>query len=131
MSLPLHEIVFTFARSSGPGGQNVNKVNSKAVLKWNVVGSNYLPFEVKERFIHRYTNRLNNLGELVLASDAYRDQRRNKEACLERLREMIASVARPPKKRKPTKPSKAAKNRRLESKKRQSQKKSFRRSSDD
>ncbi len=126
MKVPLSEIVFSFARSSGPGGQNVNKVNSKAVLKWNVRDTNYLPESVRMRFLDRFSNRVNQEGEVVLSCDMYRDQKRNKEECIQRLEQMIAQVARPPKRRKPTKPSKASKNRRLDSKKRQGEKKQMR-----
>jgi len=127
IQIPTSEFEFTFARSGGPGGQNVNKVNSKAVLRWFPSTSPSLPDDVRARFIEKYANRITTEGELVISSQTYRDQLRNTDDCLKKLAEMIESVARPPKVRRPTKPSKAAKIRRVESKARQSNKKSQRR----
>jgi protein subunit release factor B len=67
------ELKFTFVRSSGPGGQNVNKVNSKAVLRWNALASTGLPDAVRQRFITRFGGRLTEHGDLVLTSQRYRD----------------------------------------------------------
>jgi ribosome-associated protein len=129
--ISLEEFAFTYARSSGPGGQNVNKVNSKAVLRWNPTTSPSLPDDVRRRLLERFASRLTTGGELVLASDRFRDQRRNADDCLEKVREMLATVARPPKKRKKSKPTRASKERRLESKRRESAKKQNRRRFDD
>lgn len=123
MRLPLEEIEFTFARGAGPGGQNVNKVSSKARLRWNVVASQWLPDPVKRRFCRLFENRITKEGDLVLASDRFRDQLRNREDCLERLERMIREAASPPKKRRPTKPTRSSQSKRLESKKRHSWKK--------
>ena len=103
--IPESEIEFTFVRSSGPGGQNVNKVNSKAVLRWNVVSSPSLREDVRSRFVHEYASKLTSGGDLILTSDAFRDQGRNRADCLEKLAQMIEAVARPPKARKKTKMS--------------------------
>lgn len=111
------ELNFSFARSSGPGGQNVNKVNSKAILHWSIKNNRTLAPEVKSRFVERYKNKINSKGEVVIAFDNSRDQQRNIELCCERLNEMILSVLVPPKKRKKTKPTKAAKEKRIKSKK--------------
>jgi ribosome-associated protein len=129
--IPLDEFEFTYARSSGPGGQNVNKVNSKAILRWSVITSASLPEDVRTRLLAKIRSQLTNEGELVLNSDRYRDQPRNREDCLERIRKLIHSVATPPKKRRPTKPSRAAKQRRLKSKQANAQKKQQRRYRDD
>lgn len=126
--IPREEFEFTFARGSGPGGQNVNKVNSKAVLRWNPTTTPSLPQPVRERFLAKFASRLTTEGELVLASERHRDQPSNIEDCLEKVREMVASVAVPPKKRRATKPSRGSKERRLESKRRDSAKKQNRRS---
>lgn len=123
MRLPLDEIEFTFVRGTGPGGQNVNKVSSKARLRWNVAQSQWLSPPVKHRFLRLFENRITNEGDLILASDVHRDQGRNREECLERLERMIREAATPPKKRRPTKPSRSSKTRRLDSKKRHSNKK--------
>ncbi len=128
IQIPLKEFDFSFARSPGPGGQNVNKVNSKAILKWKVSQSKHLPEGVKRRFLEKYKRRIAKSGELVISSHRYRDQGRNVADCLSRLREMIESVRVAPRVRKKTKPSKASKQRRLDGKKRKSATKKNRRS---
>jgi ribosome-associated protein len=122
------EYAITFARSGGPGGQNVNKVNSKAVLRWTVYGSRSLPYDVLARFIDKYRNRLTSDGELILTSQRYRDQGRNVDDCVVKLREMILTVLSPPVKRRPTKPTRSSVKRREEAKRQQSRKKEQRRS---
>jgi ribosome-associated protein len=127
IQVPQDEFSFTFARSSGPGGQNVNKVNSKALLRWPVTTSPSLPDEVRLRFIQRYRRRMTDTGEVLVSSQRYRDQARNVDDCLEKLRAMILAVAQPPKPRKRTKPSRASRQRRLQAKRELSQKKQGRR----
>ena len=129
--IPESEFEWTFVRSSGPGGQNVNKVSSKAVLRWHATESAALPEEIRRRFLARFASRLTTGGELVISSQRYRDQPRNIADAREKLRAMLASVAVPPKKRKPTKPSRAAVARRLESKQARSRKKQLRRKPSD
>jgi ribosome-associated protein len=116
LRIPLWEIQFSFARSSGPGGQNVNKVNSKAVLRWTPAWNQSLPEAVRMRFLARYAGKLTNDGELVLSCEEFRDQKRNQEGCLEKLRELVRAVARPPKVRRPTKPTRGSQERRKDSK---------------
>jgi ribosome-associated protein len=128
--VPLSELEFTFARSGGPGGQNVNKVNSKATLRWAVTKSPSLPELVRQRFLAQNRRRITTEGDLVLSSQRYRDQGRNVADCLEKLREMLQQSAVEPKPRKKTKPSRAAKRRRLEDKRHQSQRKQSRRTPD-
>jgi ribosome-associated protein len=125
--IPLDEFGWSFARSGGPGGQNVNKVASKAVLRWDFDHSPSVPEDVKARFRERFPSRLTTDGELVLASELTRDQGRNREDCLEKLAAMLRAAAVRPKVRRPTKPSKGAKRRRLEEKRRQSARKAGRR----
>lgn len=127
IQIPLSDFEFSFARSSGPGGQNVNKVNSKVFLRWYVIESDYLNEDVKQRFIERYQNRIHADGSVMLISDRHRDQAKNIEDCLEKLKMMILEVALPPKKRKKTKPTRGSKERRIQSKKRRSETKAFRR----
>jgi len=113
------EFQFTFARSSGPGGQNVNKVNSKAVLRWSAALSPSLAADVRQRFLEKYASRLTKSGDVVIASERYRDQPKNIADCLERLREWLLSVATPAKKRRPSKPTRGSRERRLKTKKRE------------
>lgn len=114
--IPLRELRFTFTRSSGAGGQNVNKVSTKAVLRWPVRTSPSLPDSVRERFMERYRRRITREGDLILTSQRFRDRGRNLADCLEKLREMLAIAATPPRPRRPTKPTRAAVARRLEQK---------------
>jgi ribosome-associated protein len=127
LSIPLREIEFSYARSGGPGGQNVNKVNSKATLRWNATTSSALPEEIRQRLIVRYSKRLTVEGELIVTSQRFRDAGRNTADCLEKLRELVLAVTVVPKTRRPTTPSRGAKRRRLEDKRRQSTRKSDRR----
>lgn len=127
LHIPLDEFEFTYARSSGPGGQNVNKVNSKALLRWPVCTSPSLPEAVRHRFLNRYGNRITAEGDLLISSQRFRDQAKNVDDCLEKLREMLTAVAAPPVRRKRTKPSRASIKRRLENKRRKSEKKRGRR----
>lgn len=128
VAIPIAEFDIEYTRSSGPGGQNVNKVSSKARLRWPVADSPSLPEPVKERFLERYRSRLTNENELILTAQRSRDQRRNYEACLERLREMIREILRPPTPRKPTKPTKGSKRRRVQAKRQRSETKQLRKS---
>jgi ribosome-associated protein len=127
IQIPDSEFEWTYARSSGPGGQNVNKVSSKAVLRWNVLASPSLPPEVRARFLSRYGSRLTTEGDLLITSQRYRDQGRNVSDALEKLAAMLTEVARPPKRRRPTKPTKGSVTRRLESKQARSRTKQTRR----
>jgi ribosome-associated protein len=123
IEIPLREFEFTFARSSGPGGQNVNKVNSKAVLRWKVALSPSLPFHVRARFLTTFASKLTSEGELVMTSDRFRDQGKNVDDCLEKIRAMIVEVGTPPKIRRKTKPSRGSQRRREKSKSAHSEKK--------
>jgi ribosome-associated protein len=125
--IPDSELEWSFVRSSGPGGQNVNKVSSKAVLRWHALTSSALPIDIRARFQQRYTSRLTTEGDLVLSSQRYRDQGRNIEDVKQKLIAMLEGVSIAPKKRRPTKPSKGAIARRRESKQAVSKKKQLRR----
>jgi ribosome-associated protein len=125
--IPLREFDFTYARSGGPGGQNVNKVNSKATLRWAVAASSSVPDDIRRRFFARYGRRLTAEGELLIVSQRFRDAGQNTADCLEKLREMLAAVAVAPKVRRPTKPSRGSQRRRLDTTRRRSSQKSSRR----
>jgi ribosome-associated protein len=127
IQIPLAEFRLTFARSSGPGGQNVNKVNSKVTLHWPVTTSPSIPDDVRERFVAAYRTRINNEGQLVIHSQRYRDQGKNVTDCLDKLRDLLLEVAVPPKRRVATRPSRAAKRRRVDDKKSRGQTKDLRR----
>ena len=126
--IPLDEFEWSFARSGGPGGQNVNKVASKAILRWDFERSPSVPEAVKARFRERFPSRLTTEGEVVLSSELTRDQGRNREDCLAKLADLVRAVARPPKVRRPTKPTKGSQRRRVEAKRRQSVRKEGRKS---
>ncbi len=127
IKIPDAELHLSFARSSGPGGQNVNKVSSKAVLHFGVLSTPSLPPDVRQRFLEQYRSRLTNAGEIVIHSEEFRDQPRNIQACYDKLRQMVLSVLRPPKKRRATKPTRGSKVRRLNEKKRRGEVKAGRR----
>lgn len=127
VAIPLAEFDVEYVRSGGPGGQNVNKVSSKARVRWPVVSSPSLPDEVKERFLARYKSRLTNEGDLIVVGQRYRDQKKNYDDCLNRLREMVREVLVPPRPRKATKPTRGSQKRRVEAKKQRSDTKRLRR----
>ena len=127
LRIPLKEFDFTFSRSGGPGGQNVNKVNTKATLRWDVSKSPSLPEAVRNRFIAQNRRRMTGEGEVIMTSQRYRDQGRNVADCLSKLRDLLDVATKVPKTRKKTKPTKASKRRRLENKKINAQKKQRRR----
>ena len=127
IKVPRDEFQWSFARSSGPGGQNVNKVSSKAVLRWPVAASAALPAEVRQRFMARYRRRITREGELVLSSQRYRDQGRNIDDCLEKLTTMLVEVATVPRARRATRPTRGSTERRLKRKQELSSKKQLRR----
>jgi ribosome-associated protein len=124
--IPDVELIFSFARSGGPGGQNVNKVSSKAVLHWNIAANATIPVELKKRMEMRLANRITTDGFLVIQSQKYRDQPKNIDDCREKLGAFVRAAMHVPKARKPTKPSKGANARRLSAKKRQSKRKAGR-----
>ena len=121
------EITESFVRASGPGGQNVNKVASAVQLRFDVRTSPSLPNDVAIRLMKLAGSRLTQDGVLVITAQRFRSQERNREDALERLLELIRTAAVVPVKRRKTKPTKASKQRRLESKSRRSHIKTLRR----
>lgn len=127
IEIPDDELEWTFSRSGGPGGQNVNKVASKAQLRWKLAASAALPDDVKERLMAQQGGRLTTDGDVLIASQRYRDQDRNRQDCVDKLRAIIAQAVHVPRKRRPTRPSRAATENRLDEKRRRSHTKSGRR----
>lgn len=127
LQIPEDEFTWSFARSGGPGGQNVNKVASKAVLRWSIAATNALSPDVKNRLAEQQKRFFTQEGELIITSQLTRDQDRNREDCIAKLQAIILQALVVPKPRKKTKPSRGSKRRRLQDKKRRSDVKQSRR----
>lgn len=123
LTIPENEISWNFIRSSGPGGQNVNKVSSAAQLHFNIDASSVLSLAIKMRLHEVAGNRVNKQGELVITAQTQRTQIANRQEALSRLEKFIQRACYVPKKRIKTKPSKAAIERSKATKKLHSQKK--------
>ncbi len=112
------ELHFSFVRSQGPGGQNVNKVSTAVQLRYNIHESD-IPKHIKELFIEKYSNRISKNGDIIIIAQSYRTQNKNKIDAINRLESLFSDI-KIPVKRIATKPSKASKIKRVESKKKRS-----------
>lgn len=121
MSIPDSELVERFVRSSGPGGQNVNKVATAVELRFDVLNSPSLPETVRLRLLARNDRRLTDRGVLVISASRFRTQERNREDARERLAAVLATGTVVPKKRVATKPTRGSKERRLSGKRERAQ----------
>ena len=125
------EIDESFVRSSGPGGQNVNKVSSAVQLRFDLARNRSLPGDVKARLVKLAGNRLSGEGVLILMAQEHRSQERNRQEALAKLVELIRRAATKPRPRHKTRPTRSSKQRRLDSKSRHSRNKRLRRSAAD
>ncbi|XP_055993859.1 large ribosomal subunit protein mL62 [Sorex fumeus] len=93
--IPLDRLTISYCRSSGPGGQNVNKVNSKAEIRFHLATADWIAEPVRQKMAVRHRNKINKSGELILTSECSRYQLRNLASCLQKIRDMIAEASRP------------------------------------
>ncbi|MFO7566772.1 MAG: alternative ribosome rescue aminoacyl-tRNA hydrolase ArfB [Enhygromyxa sp.] len=126
VTIPAHELAWTAVTSGGPGGQNVNKVATKVQLRWQLAESSALPEWARDRLIALAGRKIDLAGNLLISSSSTRSQERNLELARERLAALIREALDRPKRRRPTRPSRAAQRRRVETKRRVSQKKASR-----
>jgi ribosome-associated protein len=130
LTIPAGELSLAFSRSGGPGGQNVNKVASKVELRWNVVRSVAISYGDRAWLLGQLRNRLTQDGDLVVTSTTTRDQLQNREDAADKLVQIVRAALHRPTPRRPTKPSRGSKRRRLEGKRRHAEIKQGRRSVD-
>jgi ribosome-associated protein len=130
VSVPERELEWRFSRSSGPGGQSVNTTDSRVELLWDLAGSPTVPEHLRDRALARLGRRVVE-GRVSVTASEYRSQHRNREAARARLAELLEKAFAPPApRRRPTKPTRGSKERRLAGKKRRSETKSLRRRPD-
>lgn len=126
IQIPFAELDFTYARSRGPGGQNVNRTNSAAILRWNLMSSQALSEELKLRLQAKLAAQLTEDGDILIRSDVHRDQDQNRSECIARLHALLRKALFVPKKRVATKPSRSSVRKRLDTKRKHSETKTLR-----
>ncbi len=117
VTIPAAELSYAASRASGPGGQHVNTTESRIQLRWNVAETRALTDAQRARVLRAFASRLTEAGEIILASDAHRSQRRNREEVRLRLAQLLRAALVPPKPRKKTRPTAASRQRRMDQKK--------------
>ena len=120
MKIPRDRLIIRSTHSSGPGGQNVNKVATKVEIRFHVEEADWLSRRVRTRLQELQKRRINQQGELVITSSRYRHKSRNLEDCIEKLEKIIEEASKRPRRRIPTKPTKASRQKRLEGKRKRS-----------
>jgi len=130
LTIPAGELAIAFARSGGPGGQNVNKVASKVELRWNPTTSSALGDYDRSWLVSKLANRLTTDGDLIVTSTATRDQMKNREDAAAKLALIVRAALERPKTRRATKPSRASKRRRVDAKRHRAEIKRNRRGDD-
>ncbi|HLT23170.1 MAG TPA: alternative ribosome rescue aminoacyl-tRNA hydrolase ArfB [Bacteriovoracaceae bacterium] len=123
INIAFSEFDFSYARSSGPGGQSVNTANSKVILHWNIDQTTSLSPSIITRFKEKYPHLINDQGQVYITSQLHRSQKKNMDDCIEKLYQLLKTVQFPEKTRKKTKPKKSAVRKRLDSKRLHSLKK--------
>ncbi|WP_374033204.1 alternative ribosome rescue aminoacyl-tRNA hydrolase ArfB [Bdellovibrio bacteriovorus] len=126
IQIPFAELDFTYARSRGPGGQNVNRTNSAAILRWNLMSSQVISEELKLRLQSKLAAQLTEDGDILIRSDVHRDQDQNRSECIARLHALLRKALFVPKKRVATKPSRSSVRKRLDTKRKHSETKTLR-----
>ncbi len=121
IKIPTREFKFTYSRSSGAGGQNVNKVNSKVTLKWDIKNSKSCSEVIKNRFIKKFPKRISTDNMIIITSQRFREQTRNVADCIEKIHLLLKVVSKRVKKRVATGPTKSSIEKRIKTKKNRSQ----------
>ncbi|MEN6386807.1 MAG: alternative ribosome rescue aminoacyl-tRNA hydrolase ArfB [Phycisphaerales bacterium] len=126
IQIPESELEFKTSRSSGPGGQNVNKLNTKVAVIVDIQNCSFLNDQQKHIILHKLSHRLTKDNRLIVESQRFRTQRANRDFAIEKLKDLIEAALRKPKKRKLTKPSYSSVEKRLNQKKKRSEIKKYR-----